>query len=308
MASIAPNYIVFAGNSHPKLAREIAKQLDVNLGKVKIDRFPDHEISIQIQENVSDKDVFIIQSLALEPNDYLMELLILVDALKRASARRITAIIPYLGYCRQDRQDKPCVPITARLVADLLQVAGIDCVVTADLHAGQLQGFFDIPVIHLHCMPLLLEAFKKLKTKNLVVVTPDVGSIKLGRDYAHQLGVHLAVANKQRLKTQQVDVLEIMGDIKGKDVLLADDMCSTGATLVSAAKACREKGAKTILASVTHGLFVGKALEQISQSPIEALMTTDTVPFKGSVGKATNKVHVASTAPLFADAIKALAQ
>jgi ribose-phosphate pyrophosphokinase len=227
--------------------------------------------------------------------------------MKRASARRITAIIPYFGYCRQDRQDKPNVPITAKLVADLLERTGAARIVTADLHAGQIQGFFDIPVVNLHCMPLLLGEINKLKLNDLIVVTPDVGSIKLGRDFALQLKADLAVINKQRLKADQVQDLQLIGDVKGRDVLLADDMCSTGATLASAAKACQEKGAKRILACIMHGLFVGDAYKLIAQSPIEALITTNTVPFKGPVDKTLKNFHVISSAPLFAQAIRAIA-
>lgn len=306
MSPKAPNVLLFSGSSHPELANEIARKLGVKLGKIKIDQFPDREISLEIGEDVRDKDVFVVQSIALEPNDYLIELLMIIDALKRASALRITVIVPYFGYCRQDRHDKPGVPITAKLVADLLQTAGAAHVVSADLHAGQLQGFFDIPVNNLHCMPLLVEEARKLKLKNLMVVTPDVGSIKLGRDFATHLNVGLAVINKQRLKSDKVQILDVMGDVKGKDVLLADDMCSTGATLASAAKACREKGANRIFACVTHGLFVGDAFKLIKQSPIEALITTNTVPFKGPAGKLKD-FRVVSAAPLFAQAIRAIA-
>lgn len=306
MSSKTPNVLLFSGSSHPELAKEVARELGIKLGKLNINRYPDREISLEIVDDVRDKDVFVIQSIALEPNDYLMELLIIMDALKRASALRITVVIPYFGYCRQDRHDKPQVPITAKLVADLLQTAGAAHVVSADLHAGQLQGFFDIPVNNLHCMPLLVGEIRKLKLKDLMVVTPDVGSIKLGRDFASQLNVGLAVINKKRLSTGKVQTLDVMGDVKGKDVLLADDMCSTGATLASAAKACREKGAKKILACITHGLFVGDAFQTISQSPIEALITTNTVPFKGPAGKLKNFL-VVSAAPLFAQAIKAIA-
>lgn len=301
------NALIFTGSAHPILAKEIADTLGVKLGKIKLERFPDHEIAVEIQENVHDKDVFVLQPTAIEPNDYLMELLIIIDALKRASARNITAIIPYFGYCRQDRQDKPNVPITAKLVANLLERAGAARLVTADLHAGQIQGFFDIPVVNLHCMPLLIGQLKKFKSKNLIVVTPDVGSIKLGRDVALQLKTDFAVINKQRLKADQVLDLQLIGDVEGKDVLLADDMCSTGATLASAAKACQEKGAKRIWACVMHGLFVEEAYKQINQSPIEALITTNTVPFKGPVGRIMKNFHVISAAPLFAQAIKALA-
>ncbi|KIC74787.1 Ribose-phosphate pyrophosphokinase [Neochlamydia sp. EPS4] len=307
MIPTAPNFVVFAGTSHPELSKEVAKNLKVKLGKISIQRFPDQEIFLEVLEDVSNKDVYVIQSLAFAPNEYLMELLIMVDALKRASARRITAVIPYYGYCRQDRQDKPQVPITAKLVADLLQKAGVACIIAADLHAGQVQGFFDIPVINLQCMPLLAKVFRKFETDKLVVVTPDVGSIKLGRDYANHLNVGFAVVNKQRLKAGEVEALQVIGDVKGKDVLLADDMCSTGETLTSAAKACREKGAKRIWASMTHGLFVGEALPLINQSCIEALITTNTVPFKGLAEKTTKNVHVASAAPLFARAILNLA-
>lgn len=303
MASIGSNVLIFAGSAHPVLAKEIASELDAHLGKIKIDRFPDHEISIEILEDVRDKDIFIIQPTALEPNDYLMELLITIDACKRASARRITPVIPYFGYCRQDRHDKRNVPISAKLVADLLQKAGASCVVSADLHAGQIQGFFDIPVVNLHCMPLFLDEIRKLKPENLIIVTPDVGSIKLGRDFAYQLNADLAVINKMRLKADQVEDLQLIGDVAGKDVLLADDMCSTGATLASAAKACQEKGAKRILACVMHGLFVGKAFQLISQSPIEALITTNTVPFKGPAEKTLKNFRVVSAAPIFAQAI-----
>lgn len=307
MASKASNFILLAGSSHPKLAKRIASELGVKLGKIKIDRFPDHEIAVEILDDVRDKKVFVLQPTAIEPNDNLMELLIIIDALKRASAHQITAVIPYFGYCRQDRQDKPHVPITAKLVANLLQEAGAECVISADLHAGQIQGFFDIPVVNLHCMSLLLEEARKFKSKNLIVVTPDVGSIKLGREFAIHLKADLAVINKLRLKADRVQDLQIIGDVKGKDVLLADDMCSTGATLASAAKACREKGAQRILACVTHGLFVGEAYQLISQSPIEALITTDTVPFKEPTAQTVKNFHVVSAAPLFANAIKAIA-
>lgn len=307
MASKVPNILIFAGSAHPQLAKEVADKLGVRLGKITIDRFPDHEISVEILEEVRDKDVFVLQPTALEPNDYFMELLIIIDALKRASARSITAVVPYFGYCRQDRQDKPRVPITAKLVADLLEKAGATRLVTADLHAGQIQGFFDIPVVNLHCMPLLLDEIRKLKPKNLIVVTPDVGSVKLGRDFALQLKTDFAVINKQRVKADLVLDLQLIGDVKGKDVLLADDMCSTGATLASAAKACHEKGAKRVLACVMHGLFVGDAYQLLSQSPIEALITTNTVPFKRPAGKTIKNFHVVSAAPLFAQAIRTIA-
>lgn len=304
MAFQASEALIFSGTSHQEFAKKISKATGIKLGNVQIQRFPDHEIALQILDDVSDKEIFVVQSIAFEPNEFLMELLILVDTLKRSLARRVTAIIPYYGYCRQDRQDKPNVPITARLVADLLERAGVDKIITADLHAEQIQGFFDIPVRNLHCMTMLVDQVRKMNLDDLIVVTPDVGSIKLGRDMANQLQVDLAIINKQRLNANKVKTFQVIGDVKGKNVLLADDMCSTGATIASAAKACQEKGAKRILACVTHGLFVGEALNLIQQSPIEALITTDTVPSKGFTEKTTDFFQVVSVVPLFAKAIQ----
>lgn len=295
---------IFSGTSHPELAKEVADCLGVQLGKITIERFPDGEISLQIQENVRGRDVFVFQSVALDPNNYLMELLIMIDALKRASARSISAVIPYFGYCRQDRKDKPRVPITAKLVANLLVNAGATRVLTMDLHAGQVQGFFDVPVDNIFGRPVLADAFKKLmpSDSDIVVVTPDVGSVKLARAYGRHLNTGFAIVDKLRISATEVDVATVIGDVKGKDVLLADDMCSTGGTLVSAAKACREKGAKRIFAAVTHGILVGDALEKIEKSPIEALIISNTVPATESVLKCS-KIRIISIAPLLAQAI-----
>lgn len=228
----------------------------------------------------------------------------MIDALKRASARSIAAVIPYFGYCRQDRKDKPRVPITAKLVANLLFNAGATRVLTMDLHAGQLQGFFDIPVDNIVGRLVLAEAFKKLRhgDNELIVVTPDIGSVKLARSYARHLQTGLAIVDKLRASATEIDTVTVIGDVKGKDVLLADDMCSTGGTLASAAKACREKGAKRIFAAVTHGLLVGNALEKIEKSPIEALLISNTVPVAEGVLKCS-KIRIVSIAPLFAQAI-----
>ncbi len=295
---------IFSGTSHPGLAKEVADCLGTQLGKISIERFPDGEISLQIQENVRGRDVFVFQSVALDPNNYLMELLIMIDALKRASARSISAVIPYFGYCRQDRKDKPRVPITAKLVANLLVNSGATRVLTMDLHAGQVQGFFDVPVDNIFGRPVLADAFMKLipNDNNIVVVTPDVGSVKLARAYARHLETGFAIVDKLRISATEVDVATVIGDVNGKDVLLADDMCSTGGTLVSAAKACREKGAKRIFAAVTHGILVGDALEKIEKSPIEALIISNTVPATESVLKCS-KVRIISIAPLLAQAI-----
>lgn len=295
---------LFSGTSHPELAKEIAQCLGTTLGHVIIERFPDGEISLQIQDNVRGRDVFVLQTVALDPNNLLMELLIMIDALKRASARSIAVVIPYFGYCRQDRKDKPRVPITAKLVANLLVNAGATRILTMDLHAGQLQGFFDIPVDNISGRLMLASSFKELypSESEMMVVTPDVGSVKLAHAYSKRLKADLAIVDKLRVSATEVDVFTVIGDVKGKDVLLADDMCTTGGTLVSAAKACREKGAKRIFAAVTHGLLVGNALEKIEESPIEALLISNTVPCADKLEK-SSKIRMISIAPLFAQAI-----
>lgn len=298
--------LLFAGSSHLKLAAEIAKILKVRLGKVNIQRFPDGEVSVEILESVRGKSVFILQSIALDPDHYLIELLVLVDALKRACAKDIIAVIPYYGYSRQDRKDKPRVPITAKLVANLLETAGVTHVLTMDLHAGQLQGFFDIPLDNLSGRPPLVEALKestKNKLKNFVVVAPDVGSTKLAQSYAHDLHADFAIVHKHRISAKKTEVLALIGDVKGKDVLLADDMCTTGATLLSAAKACQEKGAKTIRAVITHGVFVNDSIEKIEKSPIDALLVTNTITIEDRL-KSSTKFRVVSVAPLLAKAIQ----
>lgn len=306
MQSDTPSTLLFTGNSHPKLAQEVADHLGVRLGKIQLDRFPDGEISLQILDCVRGRDVYVLQTIALDPNNYLMELLIIIDALKRASAKSIIAIIPYFGYCRQDRKDKPRVPITAKLVANLLVSAGATRILTMDLHASQLQGFFDIPVDNLFGRSCLVAALKQLKPDHqLVVVSPDIGSVKLGRTFATQLGVDLAIIDKNRTSSTQVEAVNLIGDVNNIDVLLADDMCSTGGTLVSAAKACREKGAKRIFATVTHGIFVGDSVEKIEKSPIEALLMSNTIPYTERLKNST-KIQIVSVAPFFAAAIKRL--
>jgi ribose-phosphate pyrophosphokinase len=296
------NIHLFAGSSHIALAREIADYLGIALGAVELNRFPDGEISLQIKENVRGLDAFVLQSIALDPNNYLVELLIMIDALKRASVHSIIAVIPYYGYCRQDRKDKTRVPITAKLVANLLVNAGATRVLTMDLHAGQIQGFFDIPVDNLYARPLLAEECKKVLTEEFIVVAPDIGSVKLARSYATHFGVDFAIVDKHRTNATKVEVVTLIGDVKGKDVLLADDMCSTAGTLVSAAKACREKGAKRIFAAIPHGLFVKDAVEKIEKSPIEALIVSNTVPCTDRL-KHSTKIKVISVAPLFGQAI-----
>ncbi len=296
--------LLFTGTSNPVLAKEVADYLNIELGKIKLGRFPDGEISLQVLENVRGRDVFVLQTVALDPNNYLMELLILIDALKRASARSITAVIPYFGYCRQDRKDRPRVPITAKLVSNLLVNAGAARVLTMDLHTEQLQGFFDVPVDNLYARPLLLKAVKQqVQPTNLVVVTPDIGSIKLAKAYARQLGVDFAIVDKHRSSATHVEAITLIGNVDGKDVLLADDMCSTASTLVSAANVCQGKGAKRIFAAVTHGLFVDDALQKIEQSPIQALFVSNTVPLRESLPKLA-KLKIVSVSSLFGQAIE----
>lgn len=295
--------LLFAGTSHPFLAQEVADYLDVTLGRVALDRFPDGEISLQILENVRGRDVFVFQTIALDPNNYLMELLILIDALKRASAQSVSVVIPYFGYARQDRKDRPRVPITAKLVANLLTHAGAQRIVTMDLHAEQIEGFFDIPVDHLYGRPLILETLRQeIDCSNMVVVAPDEGSVKLTKAYARQLGVDFAIVDKHRSSAIKVEAVTLIGDVAGKDVLLADDMCSTAGTLVSAAIVCQEKGAKRIFGAVTHGLFVKDAIRKLEESPIEVLYVSNTIPFMEGM-RAPSKLRVISLAPLFGQAI-----
>jgi ribose-phosphate pyrophosphokinase len=305
MQASRPQTLLFSGSLSRAFAKEIADDLNLELSEAALSTFPDGEISVQIMENVRGRDTFVVQSIALQPNHALMELLIMIDALRRASARTIVAVIPYYGYCRQDRKDKPRVPITAKLVANLLVSAGATRVLTMDLHAGQLQGFFDIPVDNLLFRVRLAEEFRKLHTGEFVVVAPDVGSVRLAKSYASHLGLDFAVIDKHRVTPTEVAVTTVIGDVKGKDVLLADDMCSTGGTLVSAAKACREKGAKRVFAAVTHGILVGDAVKDLQASPIEALLMSNTIPHSDRLEGLT-KLHQVSAAPLFAQAIRCI--
>jgi ribose-phosphate pyrophosphokinase len=293
--------LFFSGTSNQVLAQEIAAELGISLGKIAIERFPDGETSVQIVECVRGRDVFVLQSIALDPNNQLMELLIIVDALKRAAARSIVAVIPYYGYCRQDRRDSSRVPITAKLVADLLQTAGVSQVIAMDLHAQQIEGFFNIPVENLYGRDVLVDALQEIKSDNLIVVTPDFGSIKLARAYAHRLGVNFAIVEKRRKTSNEVEAVTVIGDVKGKDILLADDMCSTASTLLSAAKACQGKGACRVFAAVTHGLFTEGALEAIEKSPIEKLFVSNTILQKNTVQ--STKIVCVSVAKVFSHSI-----
>lgn len=295
------DFMLFSGTSHVKFAEDIAKSIGVTLGHIRIDRFPDGEIGVQILENVRGRDVFVIQTVAKDPNLYLMELLILIDALKRASAHRIIAVIPYYGYARQDRKDKGRVPITAKLIANLLVTAGVTRVVTMDLHAEQVQGFFDIPVDNLYARPVLIEGIKALKAENPTIVTPDIGSVKLARILADEIHADFAIVDKRRTSSSDVKVNAIIGDVQGRDVILVDDICSTGSTLKSAALACKKAGARHVYGALTHALLTKDAL---LGSGIEKLLVTDTVPLSDEVDRSL--VEVISVAGLFGNVIQSI--
>ena len=293
------SFMLFSGTSHPKLAEEIASSLGIQLGRALIDKFPDGEIGVQILENVRGRDVFVVQSIAKTPNFYLMELLILIDALKRASACRVIAVIPYYGYARQDRKDKGRVPITAKLVANLLEKAGADRVVTMDLHTEQVQGFFDIPVDNLYARPVLVKAIEKLGCKEPVVTAPDIGSVKLARIMATAMEAPFAIVDKQRMDSTHVEIRALVGDVQGKDVILVDDICSTGGTLKNAAVACKEAGANRVFAVVTHGLFLGDILQE---KTIEHFLVANTIPLPDEIDH--SKLDVCNVAGVFGKALE----
>lgn len=293
------SFLLFSGTSHPYLSKEIAENLRVVLGKAQIDTFPDGEIGVQILENVRGRDVFVIQSIARNPNLYLIELLIFIDALKRASAHRIIAVIPYYGYARQDRKDKKGVSITAKLVADLLETTGVDRVVTMDLHTEQIQGFFNIPVDNLYACPILIKALRQLRCKDPVVTAPDIGSVKLARIMANEMGTSFAIVDKQRISSTDVKTCALVGNVQNRDVILVDDVCSSGSTLINAARACKKAGAYSIFAAITHGLFLGKVfLDKI----ISRVLVANTIPLPSEMD--LSKIDVCSVADIFGKAIK----
>ena len=271
---------IFSGNSNPQLAENICRNLGLPLGKALVSTFSDGEIRVEIQENVRGADVFVVQSGCHPVNDNLMELLVMIDALKRASARRITAVMPYYSYARQDRKNKPRVPITARLVADLLSRAGANRILTMDLHAGQIQGFFDIPVDNLYASPVLLPYIKEHFGNNIVIVSPDAGGVPRARAYASRLNAGLALIDKRRVDANQAEVMNIIGDVEGKTAIILDDMVDTAGTLKEAAKVLQSKGAKSVHACVTHAVLSGNAVNNIQESCIETLVVTDTIPLR----------------------------
>ena len=267
---------IFAGNASRKLAQSICDQLEVPLGDAEVGRFEDGEVSVRFNENIRGGDVFIVQSTGA-PADNLMELLVMLDAAKRASARRVTAVMPYFGYARQDRKDQPRAPISAKLVANLITVAGADRVLCMDLHSAQIQGFFDIPFDHLYAAPVLIDYFAQKQLPDLVVMAPDVGGVKMARAYAKRLGADLALADKRRPRPDAVEIMNIIGDVKGKNAVLFDDVVTTASTLCQAAVAIKTAGGRDIFAGVTHGVLSASARERLAKSPIKELVVTDTV-------------------------------
>ncbi len=294
---------IFSGNANLVLAKDICKNLKVKLQDALVGRFSEGEIRVKINENVRGKDVFVVQPTCPPSNDNLMELLIMIDALRRASAQRITAVIPYFGYARQDRKDQPRVPITAKLVANLLTTAGANRILTMDLHAGQIQGFFDIPVDHLFSVGVFVDYFSKMNIKDLVVVSPDVGSIKMARAYAKRVSAGLAIIDKRRVSPEKAEAMHIMGEVEDKNVIIIDDMIATGSSLIEAVEALKKARAKTIYAAITHGILSGPAIERIDQCKgLEKLLISDSVPL--SAEKQHARIEVLSVANLLAEAIK----
>ncbi|MCP4374954.1 MAG: ribose-phosphate pyrophosphokinase [bacterium] len=297
------NLRLFAGRSNIPLAEKISEYLGIALGNVRIEPFPDGELMIKLEEDVRGKDVFIIQSTCSPVNRSMMELLIFIDCARRASAERITAVIPYFGYARQDRKDEGRTPITAKLVANLIATAGADRVLTMDLHAAQIQGFFDIPVDNLLAEPVLSHHFIGEKIDNLVLVSPDVGNVKRARIYASRMNGELAIIDKRRVSGEEVEVGHVIGDVKGRTVLMIDDMISTAGTICAAAKLCRESGAERILVGTTHAVLCGPAIQRLRDAPIDEVIVTDTIPVSDEKLQDLGKGRVLSISRLMGEAI-----
>jgi len=296
-----PEMKIVTGTAHPQLAGEIATYLGVPVCDATVSSFPDGETFVKINENIRGRDVFIVQPTCPPTNQNLMELLIMVDAARRASAARITTVIPFFGYARQDRKDQPRVPITAKLVANLLVAAGVDRVLTMDLHAQQLQGFFDIPVDHLYALPVMLQYWRNLGLEDLVVVSPDVGGVKMASAYAQALGASLAIVVKRRKSASEIEAVTIIGEVEGKNVILVDDLTETAGTLVGAAKILSQNGAKNIYAGVSHAVLTDLAVERLKSSEIKELITTDSVPVRA---ESDARVKVLSVAALLGEGIR----
>ena len=296
---------VFTGNANRNLAEKICDYLDIQLGNIDVGRFNDGECMVKINQDVRGKDIFIVQPTCAPVNDNLMELLIMIDAFVRASAERITAVIPYFGYARQDRKDQGRVPISAKLVANLLVSSGVDRVLAMDLHAGQIQGFFDIPVDHIYSNPVFIGYFKSKDfdgLENMVVVSPDVGGIKMARAFAKKLECGLAIVDKRRVSSDTAHVMNVIGDVKGKNVMIVDDIIATAGSVQEAAIALKEQGAKKIFVSATHPVLAPPAIERLENSPIEKIFLSNTIPVPSD--KMSSKIHILSVSPVLGEAIR----
>ena len=299
---------IFAGNAHPALAHEICGYLNCDLGNASTDRFSDGEFNFQILENVRGSDVFIVQPTCPPTDRHLMELLIMIDTFVRASAARVTAVVPYFGYARSDKKDRPRVPIAAKLVANLITTAGANRILTVDLHASQIQGFFDIPVDHLYAAPVVVDYFNANPIENLIVVAPDTGGAERARAYAKRLNAGLALCDKRRERANEADVMNIVGDVDGKNCLIIDDMCDTGGTICKVAEALRKAGAEDIYAFFTHGVLSGKESNNISNSHLKKVIVTNTIPLSEDVRplEANGQIEVLSVGKLLASGIKSI--
>lgn len=295
---------IFTGSAHPALAREIAEHLGIPLGGARLHRFPDSEVSFQIDENIRGTDVFIVQPTSTPVDQHLIELCVMIDAFRRSSASRITAVIPYYGYGRQDRKDKPRVPISAKLVANLLGAAGTNRVLTMDLHKAQIQGFFDIPVDHLFAAPVIIEYLARQNFGPVTIVSPDVGGAERARAYAKRLDAELAIIDKRRTEDGSAEVMNVIGDVKGRVCVIADDIIDTAGTIDKAAQALRESGASRVLAAAVHGVLSGAAVKRIDAAPVDRLLITNTIPLNGD--KTSDKIVVLSVARLLAQAIRSI--
>ncbi|MGA7761016.1 MAG: ribose-phosphate pyrophosphokinase [Candidatus Binataceae bacterium] len=296
---------IFTGSSNPALAREVCEHLGVRLGEAEVGRFPDGEVMVEVRENVRGGDCFVLQSICTPPNDNLMELLLLMDALRRASAKRISAVIPYFGYSRQDRKVAPRVPISAKLVADVITAAGASRVLTVDLHAGQIQGFFNIPVDNLYAMPVLIQYLRKrLDGRRVSVVSPDAGGVERARAFARRLNANLAIIDKRRPRASEVAEMQLVGEVRDSSALLVDDMIDTAGTITEAAKVVMNAGATEVLACATHPILSDPACERLNKSNIKEMITTNTIPLRAKAQAELGSLKVLSVASLIAEAIR----
>jgi ribose-phosphate pyrophosphokinase len=296
---------VFSGSAHPELTREIAAFLGVPVGQARLRRFPDSEVSFQIDENIRGTDVFVVQPTCSPVDQHIMEMLVMIDAFRRSSAARITAVVPYYGYARQDRKDKPRVPISAKLVANILSAAGTNRVLTMDLHKAQIQGFFDIPVDHLFAAPVIIDYLSRLDHPRLTIVSPDAGGAERARAYAKRLDAELAIIDKRRSDDGTAEVMNVIGDVEGRTCILQDDIIDTAGTITKGAKALKANGASQVFACAVHGVLSGPAIERIQTSPIDKLIVTNTIPLSAAASTC-NKIVVLSVARLLGQAIKSI--